>query len=52
MCSGTLSVKANDEIGRYFKSKRWVRQGDPLSSLLFNLVVDYLAKMVQKTKQN
>lgn len=44
--SGTLTVKINDSIGSYFKSKKGVRQGDPLSPLPFNLAVDCLVKMV------
>lgn len=43
---GTLSVKLNEVIGPYFKSGKGVRQGDPLSPCLFNLVADSLAKMV------
>jgi hypothetical protein len=29
--SGTLSVKINDSMGSYFKSRKGVRQGDPIS---------------------
>jgi hypothetical protein len=50
--SGTLSVKVNDSMGSYFKSGKGVRQGDPLSPLLFNLVADCLAKMVQIAQEN
>jgi hypothetical protein len=50
--SGTLSVKVNDSMGSYFKSRKGVRQGDPLSPLLFNLAVDCLAKMVQIAQEN
>jgi hypothetical protein len=50
--SGTLSVKVNDNMGSYFKSRKGVRQGDPLSPLLFNLAADCLAKMVQIAQGN
>jgi hypothetical protein len=42
--SGTLSIKINENIGSYFKSKKGVRCGDPLSPLLFNLAAGCLAK--------
>lgn len=35
---GTVSVKVNDKIGSYIKSFKGVRQGDPLSPILFNFV--------------
>jgi mannosylglycoprotein endo-beta-mannosidase len=50
--SGTLSVQVNGSIGSYFKSGKGVRQGDPPFSLLFNLAVDGLAKMIYKAKEN
>jgi mannosylglycoprotein endo-beta-mannosidase len=34
--SGTLSVHVNGSMGSYFKSGKGVRQGDPLSPLLFS----------------
>jgi hypothetical protein len=50
--SGTLSVKVNESMGSYFKSRKGVRHGDPLSPLLFNLAADCLAKMVQSAQRN
>jgi hypothetical protein len=47
-----VAVKLNGTIDPYFQSYKGVRQGDPLSPLLFNLVVDCLTRMVVKAQQN
>jgi hypothetical protein len=52
VASGTLSVKINNSRGSYFKSRKGVRLGDPLSPLLFNLAADCLTKMVQTAQRN
>ena len=49
---GTISVKMNNKIGSYIKSFKGVRQGDPLSPILFNFVAECLTKMVHKTQEN
>lgn len=49
---GTVSVKMNNLIGPYIKSFKGVRQGDPLSPLLFNFVADGLTRMIIKAQIN
>jgi hypothetical protein len=49
---GTMSIKLNVKVGPYFQSCKGVRQGDPLSPLLFNLAVDYLTHMVVQAQEN
>jgi ethanolamine ammonia-lyase small subunit len=39
-------------IGIYIKSHKGVRQGDPLSPILFNFVADGLSRMVFKAQTN
>jgi len=45
-------VKLNNIEGPYFVSHKGVRQGDPLSPILFNFVADYLARMVRQAQSN
>lgn len=43
------SVKINGEISSKYKVTRGVRQGDPLSCLLFNIAIEPLAEMLRKS---
>ena len=45
-------MKLNNSIGPYIKSFKGVRQGDPLSSILFNFAADCLTRMVLKAQDS
>jgi hypothetical protein len=40
---GSVGIRVNDDIGHYFQTRKRLRQGDPLSPILFNIVADMLA---------
>jgi hypothetical protein len=47
---GSVAIKVNDDIGGYFQTKKGLRQGDPLSPMLFNIVADMLAIFIDRAK--
>jgi hypothetical protein len=49
---GTVGVKVNDNIDRYFQTKKGLRQVDMLSPLLFNLVPDMLSILINRVKDD
>lgn len=47
---GKVGININGSPGNYFNTFKGLRQGDPLSSLLFNLVSDALATMIDNAR--
>jgi hypothetical protein len=45
---GSVAIKVNDDIGHYFQTKKGLRQGDPMTPILFNAVVDMLALLIKR----
>ena len=49
---GSVGIKVNDHIGHYFQTHKGLRQGDPMSPILFNILVDMLAILIGRAKEN
>jgi hypothetical protein len=49
---GSVAIKVNDDVVRYLKTLKDLRQGDPLSPMLFNIVADMIAIMIERTKND
>src|SRR4051812_10126423 len=45
---GSVARKVSDDIGHYLQTKKGSRQGDPLSPMLFNIMVDMLAILIER----
>jgi hypothetical protein len=50
MEGGHVSIKVNNQVGKNSQTCKGVRQGDPLSPILFNIVVDMLAILINRAK--
>jgi hypothetical protein len=48
----SIGIKVNDDIGHYFQTRKWLRQGDPLSPILFNIIADMLAIIINRAKED
>jgi hypothetical protein len=49
---GLVRIRVNDDIGHYFQRRKGLRQGNPHSPLLFNIVADMLAILIARAKED
>ena len=49
---GSVGIKVNDDIGHYFQTQKGLRQGDPMSPILFNVVADMLIVLIGRAKED
>jgi hypothetical protein len=49
---GSVGIKVNDDIGYYFQTLKGLRQDDPLSPILFNIVADMLAILIARARED
>ena len=47
---GSVAINVNDNAEHFFQTRKGLRQGDPLSPLLFNIVADMLAILMNRAK--
>ena len=48
---GKVCIKVNENYGPYFPTHKGLRQGDSLSPLMFNLVADALAILMDNARK-
>jgi hypothetical protein len=46
----SVTIRVNDDTSRYFQTRKGLHQGDPLSPMLFNIVADMLAILIERAK--
>ncbi|WVZ80084.1 hypothetical protein U9M48_027590, partial [Paspalum notatum var. saurae] len=49
---GSVAVKVNNDVGYYFQTNKGLCQEDPLSPILFDLVVDMLPILITRAKKH
>jgi hypothetical protein len=45
-----VAIKVNDDTCQYFWTRKGLRQGDPLSPMLFSIVANMFAIMIERAK--
>jgi hypothetical protein len=48
----SVGIKVKEDIGQYIQTRKGLRQGDPLSAILFNIIADMLAIMINRAKED
>ena len=48
---GSVGIQVNNIVGSFFQTKKGLRQGDPLSPVLFNIVADMLALLISRARE-
>jgi hypothetical protein len=46
----SVRVNVDDDVGHFFQTRNVLRQGNPLSPILFNIVIDMLAVLIKRTE--
>jgi hypothetical protein len=49
---GSVGIRVNEEIGHYFQTRKGLHQGDPISPILFNIIANMLAIMINRAKED
>ena len=49
---GSVGIRVNDDIRHFFQTLKGLRQGDPMSPILFNLVANMLAILIARAKED
>jgi hypothetical protein len=49
---GSVGIPMNNDIGHYFQMRKGLRQGDPLSPILFNIIADMLDVLIVEAKED
>jgi hypothetical protein len=49
---GRVSIRVNDDVGHHFQTQKGLRQGDLFSPILFNIIADVLAIMIDRAKEH
>jgi hypothetical protein len=49
---GSVGIRINDNMELYFQTLKELHQGEPLSTILFNIVAEMLAIVIAREKQD